>query len=206
MLFRVPVVLFSHGMVLHQQDLASARPLSVFSILPSSRFRIAWNFIVICGLSYYVVVVPLRICFMASDMTAHATIWVDCIWDAFFIADVCLRLNCFAVGVDGFLLTSPEDLRRQYGAIAWLDLVVSCPLDLLALLVSPWLLYWIRLSRLFHLHRFLECFVSLEEWMQTPGYVRTAQQFGYMIATAHWLSSFWCVSLFAYLFCCFCLE
>jgi uncharacterized membrane protein len=56
------------------------------TFLPDSAVQIAWDFVSMVAIIYYLIIVPYRICILpAAAVNVHFTIWIDCVVDAFFL-------------------------------------------------------------------------------------------------------------------------
>jgi CRP-like cAMP-binding protein len=133
----------------------------------------------------------------------HWSIWIDCMCDVFFLIDIFLRMNYFAYFEEGILVAYPPSrIRSHYlhSHAFLLDVCATLVIDLAFLFLhSPlgtWLLYWVRIIRLFRLHRIQEYMHVLEEVAErfigaTVALIQIALQWIVLMGVFHWLACSW---------------
>lgn len=149
----------------------------------------------------------------AFSSVVHPTIWFDCFLDVLCLVDIWLRLRRFAVMADGSMVTDPDGLQSRNSPLLPLDLLAACPLDLFgtrqflrfilvrmsyvlfsslpALLYSPGLLYWLRLTRLLQLRRCDARLGSLGILRLNESVLRMVREGVQLSLCAHWLACAW---------------
>jgi len=201
--------------------------------LPNSLFRNVWSLIGGVGLLWLAFVVPYRICFLSpfmhtwsaaiqiqqeagedvamppssmlgsSDWQLHWSIYVDSVFDLYFIIDMYLCMTKFAYYADGLLVSHPSSAIRSHylRASFFLDLIGTFVFDLLILCMDStsgvWILYWLRVLRLVRLHRvheYLEVtYDGLDRFLRiiNLSLINILMQWLLIAIVFHWLACGW---------------
>ena len=174
---------------------------TIFS--PKSTFRRYWELLKGTMLFYFAIMVPLRIGFI-HDPTSHdhflftlTSLTFDGICDLVFLVDVYLRRYHFADFRDGEIMLPEENFANHYRKILPFDLLTANPFDLLALIHSVRLLFWLRLIRLLRLYRLRDFSAKLNSVLETrqirvkPALLSMARSFVMLFIIAHWFACAW---------------
>ncbi|MBF0590040.1 MAG: ion transporter, partial [Magnetococcales bacterium] len=135
------------------------------SLQGESRFRVIWNYLVLLGISWYAVTVPI---YIALDLDSQGwSFALDIVWTCFFVVDIFLNFR-HPYLENGELITDKKDTARHY-LRGWfsLDLLATIPFDLLLMLLhsnQPWVFHAMRMVRIvkvFRLFRITDVVVTL---------------------------------------------
>ena len=133
-----------------------------YSLHPDSSCRSSWNFILMVGVLYYLIITPLRLAFVEGiPISMYA---IDGILDFLYVADAFLRAQYFAFFSKGKLIKRRADLWSTYKNESLLvDLFTCIPFGLFSLLqttqptnavhLTLWTLALLRMNKLIHVRR-----------------------------------------------------
>jgi hypothetical protein len=128
--------------------------LSHESLRPERSFKKYWNLLVLLGICWYAITVPL---FFALDIDAEGwTIVVDMAWTLFFMVDIYINFNTPYL-LEGAWVKDKKIIRSRY-LRSWfvMDLIATIPFDLLLMLLAvnhPLISSVTRLIRIFRVFR-----------------------------------------------------
>jgi hypothetical protein len=158
---------------------------------------------------YYLFIIPFRICFISiyvhsddehiTQAPIHYTIWIDLIVDLLFVIDIFLRFLYFSYYDGDTIETKSYYISKNYFYDTFLyDVLGTFIFDYLLLLNNDyvWILYWLRLLRLFRLHRSSEYITLAENFVQdhivkNAVYIHMIQQFFVIAVCSHWFCCIW---------------
>ncbi len=129
-------------------------PFSHEALRGERQFRKYWNLIVLLGICWYAITVPL---YIALDIDSQGwSMVMDLLWTLFFAIDIYLNFNTPYL-LDGEWITDKAVIRRRY-LRSWfaLDLIATIPFGVILLLLnisSPWVVSAARLIRIFRVFR-----------------------------------------------------
>ncbi len=143
----------------------SASHVTHTTLQRESRFWVAWNYLVLLGISWYAISVPISI---ALDLDNRGWSYIlDMAWTLFFAVDMFLNFRRPYLE-KGELVTNRRDTARHY-LRSWfaVDFIATFPFDLLLLLLhgnQPWVVHAMRMARIlkvFRLFRITDVVVTL---------------------------------------------
>lgn len=175
-------------------------------ILPNSPMVVYWDIMVIIGIIFEAVSVPIQIAtYIRTSSMASAHGWVFSIhyaFDVLFIIDMYLRMNAFAYttfeGGKSETIVHAELIRMNYLNSPWypVDRIAVAPYDILSFAVGHHILFRLpKLIRVLHLSRIVSrlrtnlsiCFeLSMNEKLSS-----TIKMFLYSILIIVWSSAGW---------------
>ncbi|MBF0189499.1 MAG: ion transporter, partial [Magnetococcales bacterium] len=128
--------------------------LSHANLRQSRTFRTIWNYLVLLGISWYVLTVPVYIA-LGLDSSGWS-LALDIFWTLFFIADIFINFR-LPIYKNGKRITNRRKIARHYirGWFA-VDLIATIPFDLILVLLfgsQPGMLQIVRLVRIFKVFR-----------------------------------------------------
>lgn len=122
---------------------------------PTSGFRAVWDFLVLFGIGYYIVEVPLMIANMYDPDWVRRFTWdllVSYAFDIFFMMDLYLRANLFAIDGIGKIVSDPAEIWAKYKSRGWgilfVDVMAVIPFDFIAFGVGSFYLPVLRITKL----------------------------------------------------------
>uniref|UniRef100_A0A7S3GJZ9 Cyclic nucleotide-binding domain-containing protein n=1 Tax=Palpitomonas bilix TaxID=652834 RepID=A0A7S3GJZ9_9EUKA len=168
-----------------------------YIILPNSRFRRNWEFLIFFLVLYSSLVIPYRIGFAMADNLVMQVFEYS--MSLFFIADIVINFRTAYMKKET-LVTEPKLIARKYvmSPMFYTDLLASLPFDLLSLISSFSAGSETRILSIFRLPRILRLskgFSSQNKdsvdklFQRIPGYVKqTAKMLMYLLLITHWMA------------------
>eukprot|EP00956_Cyclotella_meneghiniana_P029332 scaffold70710_cov76-Cyclotella_meneghiniana.AAC.2 len=106
-----------------------------FILLPNSSYYLLWNCFLFTACVYNAWMIPFRLSFSTS---ADSSIIIDWLFDLFFVADMYLNYRFVGFMQEGEVITDTVKIKKNYMLNRFkLDIISSCPLDLIAFLILP---------------------------------------------------------------------
>lgn len=166
-------------------------------ILPDSNFRHMWDFIALMAVIIYAITIPQQISFSSPSKSVTTGKFIfDLFVDLYFISDVYLRANHFAIMKDGFVVSSPKEFRNIYYNKEFRgDLLSICAVSIVGWMIglSGRTYGFLRLIQLLRLRRFGKYFYRSIDTLNyvfkvviPTGLLRIMQMFILVVILCHW--------------------
>jgi len=175
-----------------------------FQILcdPTSRFREIWNVVMIVAILYNAIMVPLRSgtqTFVHSDKVDALSFILDWCLDIMVLVDVFFRASCFAYIQEGIIVRNYGNIFAHYQKhqSMVLDILITLPLDILALAAGEQSLPVLRLPKILLLFYFLPCYETAVRYLAarritlTNGFHRIVKIFIAVVIFVHIIGCIW---------------
>ena len=169
------------------------------AFLPQSFFRTFWDIHCLMLTLYLSIIVLYRIAFTFEWDNQDIYHWlaVDFVIDAFFVADVYLRYNKFAIYQDGKLLFD-DDLKRAYRSDSMMiDMLAAFPVEIFAVNFGLQSIFFLRAFHLIRIIRLPAYFKQMETHLNSWNIRISAANsllftmFTYYILINHWCACGW---------------
>jgi hypothetical protein len=104
-------------------------------LLPNSAIYLVWNCFLFAACVYNAWMIPFRLVFGSS---ADSSVMIDWVFDIFFVLDMYLNFRFVGFIQDGEVVVDIERIKKNYMQRRFkMDIISSCPFDLLAFLFLP---------------------------------------------------------------------